>query len=85
MLDSAIIEQLKTHFAGLEADYTFALSPSSNAKQPELRSLLESLVTASPKLTLIERGTEVRDVRFELLKNGSPVGVRFRGDRKSVV
>jgi alkyl hydroperoxide reductase subunit F len=79
MLDSAIIEQLRTHFASLEADYTLAISPSTHSKQAELRSLLDSLATASPKLSVVERGSEVKDVRFEILKNGSPVGVRFRG------
>lgn len=79
MLDSAILEQLKTHFAGLESDIAFALSPSLHPKQSELKSLLESLATTSPKLSLVERGSEVRDVRFDILKNGAPVGVRFRG------
>jgi alkyl hydroperoxide reductase subunit F len=79
MLDSAILEQLKTHFSTLEAEISFALYPSQHAKQAELRSLLESLATTSPKLSVVERETEVKDVRFDLLKNGSPAGVRFRG------
>jgi alkyl hydroperoxide reductase subunit F len=79
MLDSAIIEQLKTHFANLEAQYAFALSPSQHPKQAELRELLESLATVSPKLSVVERGLTVKDVRFEVLKNSVPVGVRFRG------
>lgn len=79
MLDSAILEQLRNHFAGLESDIAFALSPSQHPKQSELKSLLESLATTSPKLSVVERGSEVRDVRFDILKNGAPVGVRFRG------
>lgn len=79
MLDSGILEQLSTHFANLEAEMTMVLSPSLHPKQAELKSLLESLATTSPKLSLIERGAEVKDVRFDLLKNGVPLGVRFRG------
>lgn len=79
MLDNAIIEQLKNHFASLDGTFAFALSPSQHVKQAELRELLESLVATSPKFSLVERGSEVTAIRFELLKNGTPVGVRFRG------
>jgi alkyl hydroperoxide reductase subunit F len=79
MLDSAIVEQLKTHFASLEGSYTFVLSPSQHPKQAELRELLTALVEVSPKLELREEGQPTNEVRFELLKNARPVGVRFRG------
>lgn len=79
MLDAAILEQLTTHFAGLQAQFTLALSPSRHEKQAELRSMLESLATTSPKISLVESGSEVRDLRFDLLRDGVPTGIRFRG------
>lgn len=79
MLDAAILEQLKTHFAGLQAQFTLALSPSQNEKQAELRAMLESLATTSSKISVVENGGEVRDVRFDLLRDGVPTGIRFRG------
>lgn len=79
MLDAAILEQLVTHFAGLQAQFTLALSPSQHEKQDELRSMLESLATTSSKLSVVETGSVVRDLRFDLLKNGAPTGIRFRG------
>ncbi|HEY5955710.1 MAG TPA: FAD-dependent oxidoreductase, partial [Polyangiaceae bacterium] len=78
MLDAAILEQLAIHFAGLQADFTLALSPSQHPKQEELRALLEGLATTSPKIHFVESGTEVKDVRFDILKNGVPTGIRFR-------
>lgn len=79
MLDAAILEELTSHFSSLEADFTLALAPTQHPKQGELRSLLEALCTTSPKLHLMEEGNEAKDPRFELLKNGVPTGVGFRG------
>lgn len=86
MLDDAILEQLRTHFANLQAEFTLALAPSQHAKQQELRALLESLATTSPKIHFVETGNDdgsdlgssVKEVRFDILKNGAPTGVRFR-------
>jgi len=78
MLDATILEQLSTHFAGLQAEFTLALSPSQHPKQAELREMLEALATTSPKIRLVESGTEVKDVRFDILRDGAPTGIRFR-------
>ncbi len=78
MLDAAILEQLTTHFGSLQADFTLALSPSQHPKQAELRAMLEALATTSSKIHFVETGTEVKDVRFDILKNGVPTGIRFR-------
>jgi len=79
MLDSAILEQLRTHFANLGSDYSFVLSPSEHPKQQELRELLGQLSSVSPKLKVVEQGPSNLGVQFEILKDGAPTGVRFRG------
>jgi NADH-dependent peroxiredoxin subunit F len=78
VLDETILEQLAGHFSNLSSHFTLALSPSRHPKQRELRELLSALVTTSPKLTLREQGPEVREVRFDILKDGVPTGIRFR-------
>lgn len=79
MLDAAILEQLTSHFSALQSEFALALSPSQHPKQSELRSMLESLASTSSKIHFVESGSEVKDVRFELLKDGAPTGIRFRG------
>ncbi len=79
MLDSTILDQLKDVYAALDAEFTFVLQPSSSEHQAELRTLLEQIASVSPKLRLVEQGKPSDAVDFELLKNGAPTGVRFRG------
>jgi alkyl hydroperoxide reductase subunit F len=77
MLDREILEQLTTLFAGLSGEYVFSVYPSQHTSQAELLALLESLVTASPKLRVVQQGPEVPEVQFDLLKDGAPTGIRF--------
>jgi alkyl hydroperoxide reductase subunit F len=79
MLDQAILEQLRAVYAELGSDYTFALSPSKHEKQAELRAMLAGIASSSGRLRVVEQGPEVEGVRFELVKDGAPTGVRFRG------
>lgn len=79
MLDETILGQLKDVFSSLEADFTLVLQPSSSQAQDELRTLLEKLASTSPKIRLIEQGKQSDSIEFEILKNGAPTGVRFRG------
>jgi alkyl hydroperoxide reductase subunit F len=79
MLDPAIIDQLRTHFSELKSEYTLALHPSEHEKQPELRSLLDALAQASDKIRVVEQGPQSTGVHFDLVKDGAPTGVRFRG------
>jgi len=78
MLDSTILEQLRNHFAGLEASYVLSVFPSNHASQAELLAMLESLATVNPKLRVAQQGPEVPGVQFDLLKDGAPTGIRFR-------
>lgn len=77
MLDSSIIEQLKVHFANLQSDYVFSVSPSEHSSQTELLSLLNSLTAASPKLKVVEQGPPVPEIQFSIMKDGTPTGIRF--------
>jgi len=79
MLDSSILEQLRSHFSELVSEYSFVLNPSDHAKQEELRVLLEAVSGASPKLRVVEKGPKVEGVQFEIVKDGAPTNVRFRG------
>lgn len=79
MLDDAILEQLRPHFASLAGHYTLVLHPSVHEKQSELRELLTSLASLSPKIQVAEHGPTIAGVQFELVKDGAPTGVRFRG------
>ena len=79
MLDPAIIAQLKDAFAALESEFSLVLQPSSSPNQDELRTLLEQVASASPKIHVVEQGKESDAVQFDLLKNGALTGIRFRG------
>lgn len=79
MLDPSLIAQLKDLYSGLQADYTFRLCPSSASSQGELRSFLEDIASTSEKIRVLEDGQKSESVRFELLKDGVPTGVEFRG------
>jgi len=78
MLDSAILEQLRGHFAELRSEYVFSVFPSEHPSQAELLDLLQSLTTVSPKLRVVQQGPQVSEIQFDLLKDGAPTGIRFR-------
>ena len=79
MLDQGIKDQLQTHFATLSSRLTLALFASTHAKQQELRELLADVASCSDKITLVDRPEPVDGVQFDLLRDGQPTGVRFRG------
>jgi alkyl hydroperoxide reductase subunit F len=79
MLDPSILDQLRGHFAQLESEFTLVVNPSNHAKQSELWALLDALAGVSPKLQVVEQGPRVEGVQFELVKDGAPTDVRFRG------
>jgi alkyl hydroperoxide reductase subunit F len=79
MLDDAILDQLKSHFASLSSEIAFVVNPSEHEKQGELLDLLKSLASTSPKLHVVVEGPSTPGVQFELIRDGGPTGVRFRG------
>ena len=78
MLDTEILEQLKTVYSNLQSEYVFSVYPSQHPNQEELLVMLEALASTSPKLHVVQSGPEVPEVLFDLLKDGAPTGVRFR-------
>ncbi len=79
MLDSAIIEQLKSVYAQLESEIGLVYSESSNAKQAELVEMLESIASTSPKITAKPSGQANDFPHFEIQVNGKANGIKFSG------
>jgi alkyl hydroperoxide reductase subunit F len=79
MLDDAILDQLRAHFAGLSSEISFVVNPTEHPKQGELLELLGALATTSPKLRVVVEGPTTRGVQLEVIRDGGPTGVRFRG------
>ena len=78
MLESALKEQLKGIFAGLEANFTFDISvSSSHENKTELLELLGDVADCSDHITCVVN--EGNALKFTLLKNGDRIGITFRG------
>ena len=78
MLESALKEQLKGIFAGLEANFTFDISvSSSHENKTELLELLGDVADCSDHITCSVNEGEA--LKFTLLKNGDRTGITFRG------
>ncbi|WP_372776248.1 alkyl hydroperoxide reductase subunit F [Mangrovibacterium sp.] len=77
MLDQAILDQVKSVFAGLKNNYTFQVeAPESHPSSNELINLLEAVSSVSPKIdVLLKRGAALS---FSVLKNGEPSTIVFR-------
>lgn len=77
MLDSALKEQLRGVFAGLETDFTLVINVSSqHESRSELLELLGDLADCSDHITcLVEEG---EGLKFAILKNGDQTGITFR-------
>ena len=77
MLESALKEQLKGIFAGLEANFTFDISvSSSHENRTELVELLGDVADCSDHITCVVN--EGSRLKFALLKNGDRTGITFR-------
>lgn len=77
MLDSAMKEQLKGLFAGLEAHYTFDIFVHpQHESRAELVDLLEEVASCSEKIDC--RVQDSDGLRFLLLKNGEDTRISFR-------
>ena len=78
MLESALKEQLKGIFAGLEANFTFDIFvSSSHENKTELLELLGDVADCSDHITCSVNEGEA--LKFTLLKNGDRTGITFRG------
>ena len=80
MLETSILNQVRSVFQNLEAQYTFHITchPRHGSAQ-ELRELLKDVAGCSDKLSCEVTETEEPKLEFSLLKNGKETGVKFRG------
>ena len=79
MLDAAIIDQLREVFSKLEKPVVLRVRQSPHSDQIELNDLLMGLTKASD-LIRVEQSDVISDAPyFELVTDGVPNGVSFRG------
>ncbi len=79
MLDTAMIEQLKSAFSKLERPVTLRMSRSGHPDQEQLRSMLNALASASNQI-ILEESAETSDVpRVEVARGTETAKVIFRG------
>ncbi len=78
-LDATILEQLKTVFSKLEKKVVLKVDRSQHASQSELLAMLNDLAQTSSQIEVQESSTESAVPHFELLYDGHPNGVSFRG------
>lgn len=79
MLDSNIIEQLKTVYQALENEVTLNVAKSNHEKQNELMDMARSLASTSSKIVLKETGEESNIPKLTLDYKGAPTGITFLG------
>jgi len=79
MLDSNIIEQLKSVYSSLENEVILEIYKSNNEKQSELKEMLEAISSTSSKIKLVELEEESASPHFRISYSGKPNGVAFKG------
>ncbi len=80
MLDSTLLSQVKQIFASLDAEYTFNIIYSHGHENAnELIDFLNDVASCSDKINCSLSESHTNQLKFELLKNGEPTGIAFRG------
>lgn len=78
MLDIALKEQLKSIFAALESDFIFDIRvPARHESREELIEMMEEVAACSERLSCHVQESD--RLEFDILKNGEPSGISFRG------
>ncbi len=78
MLDSALKEQVKAIFSGLDSDYVFDIVVSlGHERRDELLGLLNDVASCTDRISC--RIREGEGLTFSILKNGLNTGIAFRG------
>lgn len=78
MLDASLKQQVIQIFSELRETYVFDVHVSrQHESYDELMDLLKDVASCSEKITINE--TEAHGLLFNLLKNGEPTGISFRG------
>lgn len=80
MLDSNIIEQLKSVYGALDNEIQLTVSASEHADQAQLLEMLRDVAHTSSKITVEVSEEDKSGVPFfRLLKNKTPTGISFKG------
>lgn len=77
MLESALKDQIKSIFAGLQANYQFDITVSPrHESRAELLDMLQEVASCSDRISC--QVNEGEGIGFGVLKNGADTGIRFR-------
>ena len=79
MLDDTLKSQLQTYLGMLRAPIRLIASLDDSETGVEMRSLLETIVSLSDKVTLDTSGDDARKPSFVVTREGETQGVRFAG------
>ncbi len=79
MLDTALKDQLRTVFQGLNQPVSLHLASSSHEKQSELQSMLEDVASCSDKIEVINGTDSAAVPTFRIGKAGQLTGITFQG------
>ena len=80
MLDISILNQVRTIFAQLDANFTFEIACSpSREESSEMIAFLNDFASCSDKLSCTTIEADGNTLEFSLLKNGENTGIKFRG------
>ena len=79
MLDSNILEQLKTVYQNLENEVKLVYAKSANAKQNDLVTMLQQIASTSEKITAVESQESSEIPKLTLHYKGAPTGITFLG------
>lgn len=77
MLDQAVTEQLKTVFAGLEANYRFVVEAEGHPAREELLDMLRDVASTSAKFSVAEQPSG--GLRFTIARDGKALPLIFKG------
>ena len=79
MLDDTLKAQLQTYLGMLRQPIQLIASLDASETGVEMRSLLETIVSLSDKVTLDTSGADARKPSFVVARTGETQGVRFAG------
>ena len=82
MLESVLIEQLKSVFADLENSIGLVYSDNGHGDQTELLSMLNDIASTNQKISVAKvkmSNTSNASPEFYISKNEKPTGIRFKG------
>ena len=79
MLDSNIIDQLKTYFADFGHRITLSMADSTHPKQSELQEMLIAIAQTSDKISVSSSGGSSDTPWFTVLRDGKQTGMNFAG------